>query len=45
LLLTDHRYAELLPLCDVVYLLQQGRLLQLGPNFREELVEYGYLLA
>jgi lipopolysaccharide export system ATP-binding protein len=45
LLLTDHRYAELLPLCDVVYLLQQGRLLQLGPNFRDELVEYGYLLA
>jgi ABC-type multidrug transport system ATPase subunit len=45
LLLTDHRYAELLPLCDVVYLLQQGRLLRLGPNFRDELVEYGYLLA
>jgi ABC-type multidrug transport system ATPase subunit len=45
LLLTDHRYAELLPMCDVVYLLQQGRLLQLGPNFRDELVEYGYLLA
>lgn len=43
LLLTDHRYAELLPLCDAVYLLQQGRLLLLGPDPRAELVAHGYL--
>jgi len=43
LLLTDHRYAEVLPLCDVVYLLHQGRLLQLHGDVREQLRDYGYL--
>ena len=43
LLITDHRYAEVLPLCDVVYLLHQGRLLKLEGNVREQLREYGYL--
>jgi ABC-type multidrug transport system ATPase subunit len=45
LLLTDHRYAEVLSLCDVVYLLHQGRLLQLGPDRESELRDYGYLPA
>ncbi|HEX8327032.1 MAG TPA: ATP-binding cassette domain-containing protein [Hymenobacter sp.] len=44
LLLSDHRYAEVLALCDVVYLLHHGRLLRLGVNPREELRDYGYLL-
>ncbi|MBO2008202.1 ATP-binding cassette domain-containing protein [Hymenobacter negativus] len=43
IVLTDHRYAEVLPLCDVVYLLHQGRLLKLGAHPREELLDYGYL--
>lgn len=43
LLITDHRHAELLPLCDVVYLLHQGHLRQLGPDPRAELRGYGYL--
>ena len=43
LLLTDHRYAEVLPLCDVVYLLHQGRLLKLGDDPKTELRNYGYL--
>jgi lipopolysaccharide export system ATP-binding protein len=43
ILLTDHRYTEVLPLCDVVYLLHHGRLLQLGPNREAELRDYGYL--
>jgi lipopolysaccharide export system ATP-binding protein len=45
LLITDHRYAEVLSLCDVVYLLHQGRLLKLGADPRAELHEYGYLAA
>ena len=45
ILLSDHRYAEVLALCDVVYLLHQGRLLKLGADPRAELCEYGYLLA
>ena len=45
LLLTDHRYAEVLPLCDVVYLLHQGRLLKLGVDPRAELYDYGYLAS
>ena len=45
LLLTDHRHAEVLPLCDVVYLLHQGRLLKLGPDPGPELRDYGYLAA
>jgi lipopolysaccharide export system ATP-binding protein len=44
-LVTDHRYLEVLPLCDVVYLLHQGRLLKLGADPRAELREYGYLAA
>lgn len=43
LLLTDHRYAEVLPLCDVVYLLHHGRLLRLGSDWEGELRDYGYL--
>ncbi|MBF9224139.1 ATP-binding cassette domain-containing protein [Hymenobacter ruricola] len=43
LLITDHRYAEVLPLCDVVYLLHQGRLLRLDGDVREQLRDYGYL--
>ena len=43
LLITDHRYAEVLPLCDVVYLLHQGRLLKLEGDVREQLRNYGYL--
>lgn len=43
LLLTDHRYAEVLPICDVVYLLHQGRLLRLDGDVREQLRDYGYL--
>lgn len=43
ILLSDHRYAEVLALCDVVYLLHQGRLLKLGPNPEAELRDYGYL--
>ena len=45
LLLSDHRYAEVLSLCDVVYLLHQGRLLKLGSDPRAELFDYGYLAA
>ncbi|MBF9237154.1 ATP-binding cassette domain-containing protein [Hymenobacter sp. BT683] len=43
LLITDHRYAEVLPLCNVVYLLHQGRLLKLEGDVREQLRDYGYL--
>jgi ABC-type multidrug transport system ATPase subunit len=43
LLITDHRYAEVLPLCDVVYLLHQGRLLKLKGDVKEQLRDYGYL--
>lgn len=45
LLITDHRYADVLPICDVVYLLHQGRLLELKSNVREELKNYGYLTS
>ena len=45
LLITDHRYAEVLPICDVVYLLHQGRLLQLNGDVREQLRDYGYLAS
>lgn len=45
LLITDHRYAEVLPLCDVVYLLHQGRLLQLEGDVREQLRDFGYLAS
>jgi ABC-type multidrug transport system ATPase subunit len=45
LLISDHRYAEVLALCDVVYLLHQGRLLKLGADPRAELCDYGYLAA
>jgi lipopolysaccharide export system ATP-binding protein len=45
LLLTDHRYAEVLPICDVVYLLHQGRLLRLEGDVREQLRDYGYLVS
>jgi ABC-type multidrug transport system ATPase subunit len=44
ILLSDHRYAEVLALCDVVYLLHQGRLLKLGKDPRSELQDYGYLV-
>ncbi|WP_152559834.1 ATP-binding cassette domain-containing protein [Hymenobacter sp. IS2118] len=43
LLITDHRHAEVLPLCDVVYLLHQGRLLKLEGDVKEALRDYGYL--
>ena len=43
LLITDHRYAEVLPICDVVYLLHQSRLLRLDGDVREQLRDYGYL--
>ena len=45
LLISDHRYAEVLPLCDVVYLLHQGRLLKLEGDMREQLRDYGYLAS
>ena len=45
LLITDHRYAEVLPICDVVYLLHQGRLLKLAGDVREQLRDYGYLAS
>jgi ABC-type branched-subunit amino acid transport system ATPase component len=45
LLLTDHRYTEVLAVCDVLYLLHQGRLRKLGADPRAELREYGYLAA
>ncbi|MCI1186850.1 ATP-binding cassette domain-containing protein [Hymenobacter sp. DH14] len=45
LLITDHRYAEVLPICDVVYLLHQGRLLKLEGDVREQLRDYGYLAS
>ena len=45
LLITDHRYVEVLPICDVVYLLHQGRLLQLEGDVREQLRDYGYLAS
>jgi len=43
LLISDHRYAEILALSDIVYLLHQGRLLKLGPDPEAELRDYGYL--
>ena len=43
LLITDHRYAAVLSICDVVYLLHQGQLLQLAGDVREQLRDYGYL--
>ena len=45
LLITDHRYAAVLPICDVVYLLHQGQLLQLAGDVREQLRDYGYLAS
>ena len=45
LLITDHRYAAVLPLCDVVYLLHQGRLLRLDGDVRGQLQDYGYLTS
>jgi len=45
LFITDHRYAEVLPICDVVYLLHQGRLLKLEGDVREQLRDYGYLAS
>ena len=45
LLITDHRYAEVLPICDVVYLLHQARLLRLDGDVREQLRDYGYLAS
>lgn len=45
LLISDHCYAEVLALCDVVYLLHQGRLLKLGPDPEAELRDYGYLAS
>lgn len=42
LLLTDHRYEEVLALCDVVYLLHDGRLERLNDP-RPGLLERGYL--
>ena len=45
LLLTDHRYAEVPPLCDIVYLLCQGRLLKLKGDFETALRDYGYLAS
>lgn len=44
LLLTDHRYMELLPLCDAVYLLHGGRL-ELLDNPLEGLRDRGYLAS
>ena len=45
LLITDHCYAEVLPICDVVYLLHQGRLLKLDGDVRTQLQDYGYLAS
>jgi ABC-type multidrug transport system ATPase subunit len=45
LLLTDHRYEAVLGVCDVVYLLHQGRLRQLAADPLPELREYGYVLS
>jgi lipopolysaccharide export system ATP-binding protein len=45
LLITDHRYAEVLPICDVVYLLHQGRLLKLDGDVRGQLQDHGYLAS
>ena len=45
LLITDHRHAEVLPLCDVVYLLHQGRLLRLAGDINEQLRDFGYLAS
>lgn len=45
LLITDHRYNEVLAVCDVLYLLHQGRLRRLGADPRAELLEHGYLAA
>ena len=42
ILLTDHRYTEVLPLCDAVYLLHDGRL-QLLREPLPELRDRGYL--
>ncbi|GAB3849382.1 hypothetical protein GCM10028822_13690 [Hymenobacter terrigena] len=42
---TVHRYAEVLPICDVVYLLHQGRLLKLDGDVRGQLSDYGYLAS
>ena len=45
LLITDHHYAEVLPICDVVYLLHQGRIMQLAGDVREQLRDFGYLAS
>jgi ABC-type multidrug transport system ATPase subunit len=45
ILLTDHRYAEVLPLCDVVYLLHNGRLEQLPADPVPALRDRGYLAS
>ncbi|WP_310392289.1 ATP-binding cassette domain-containing protein [Hymenobacter sp.] len=45
LLLSDHRYVEVLALSDVVYLLHQGRLFKLGADPQAELAAHGYLVA
>jgi ABC-type multidrug transport system ATPase subunit len=45
LLISGHRYAEVLPLCDAVYLLHQGRLLRLDGDVRAQLCDYGYLAS
>ena len=43
LLLSDHRYDEVLALCDVIYFLHNGRVLKLGTDPADELRTYGYL--
>ncbi|WP_052694972.1 hypothetical protein [Hymenobacter sp. AT01-02] len=45
ILLTDHRYTEVLPLCDVVYLLHGGRLEQLPADPVLALRDRGYLAS
>lgn len=45
LLITDHRYEAVLAVCDVVYLLHQGRLRKLAADPWPELREYGYVPA
>jgi lipopolysaccharide export system ATP-binding protein len=45
ILLTDHRYAEVLPLCDVVYLLHGGRLERLPADAVPALRDRGYLAS
>ncbi|MBO0360086.1 ATP-binding cassette domain-containing protein [Hymenobacter sp. BT186] len=44
LLITDHRFTELLPLCDVVYMLHNGRLEEL-PDPLQGLRDRGYLAS